>query len=225
VTRRWVQLLVGLFCYGVAMSLLLRSGLGLGPWDAFHVGLSNWSGIRVGVVIALVGLVLIVGTRFIGVQPGPGTLANMVLVGLFLELVLPFVPEANVWMGLPYHLAGILLTGIATGLYIAPGLGKGPRDGLMLGLAQRTGWQVRHVRTGIEVSVLLLGWSLGGRIGFGTLLFAVGIGPATEWGLRWFGVMPARTTSVVPAGSLAPVRGHSDQIPGGSTLRGDGLPR
>lgn len=186
---RWTQLLAGLFCYGLAMSLLIQSGLGLGPWDAFHVGLSTWTGIGIGVIIAVVGLILIVGTLFIGVRPGPGTLANMVLVGAFLELLLPVVPEATRWTALPYHLGGILLTGIATGLYIAPGLGKGPRDGLMLGVAQRTGWAVRHVRAGIELTVLLLGWAMGGRIGIGTILFALGIGPATEWGLRAFGVV------------------------------------
>ncbi len=203
-SRRWAQLLAGLFCYGLAMALLLRSGLGLGPWDAFHVGLSAWTGMSVGLVIALVGLVLIVGTLFIGVRPGPGTLANMVLVGLFLEAILPFIPEANRWMALPYHLAGILLTGVATGLYIAPGLGKGPRDGLMLGVAQRTGWSVRHVRTGIELSVLALGWAMGGRIGFGTLLFAAGIGPATEWGLRWFGVVAPGPPALRPARAATP---------------------
>lgn len=186
--RRTAQLLGGLLLYGVAMTLLIRSGLGLGPWDAFHVGLSVWSGIGVGIVIAAVGFAIVVGTLFIGVRPGVGTIANMLLIGLFVELLLPVTPEAGPWLGLPYHLAGILLTGVATGLYIAPGFGKGPRDGLMIGIAERTGWPVGRVRTGIEGTVLLLGWVLGGRIGFGTLLFAAGIGPATQWGLRLFGV-------------------------------------
>jgi uncharacterized protein len=183
---RWAQLLAGLLAYGVAIALLIRSGLGLGPWDAFHVGLSEWSGWSVGAVIVAVGVVIIGFTLFIGIRPGPATLLNMILIGVFVDLLLPLVPAAPRGFGLPYHLTGIGLTGLATGLYIAPGLGEGPRDGMMIGVAQRTGWRVGRVRTGIEVSVLLIGWTLGGRIGFGTLLFAFAIGPATEWGLRLF---------------------------------------
>jgi uncharacterized membrane protein YczE len=193
--RRWLQLTAGLFVYGVAMTLLIRSGLGLGPWDAFHVGLSRLTDTSVGVVIAGVGLVIIVGGLFIGVRPGPGTVANMLLIAMFVDLLLPVMPEAGPWLGIPYHLGGIVLTGVATGLYISPKLGKGPRDGLMIGIAERTGWSVKRVRTGIEFSVLLLGWLMGGRIGLGTLLFALGIGPATEWGLGLFGATSSNAGS------------------------------
>jgi len=187
--RRSAMLVGGLFLYGVATALLIRSGLGLGPWDAFHVGVSGLSGLSVGVVIAGVGFVIILGTLLIQVRPGPGTVANMLLIGFFVDLLLPWTPAAAGWaLGLPFHLVGIALTGVATGLYIAAGMGKGPRDGLMIGLSERTGWPVRRVRTGIEITVLAAGWGMGALIGVGTLLFALGAGPAMEWGLKLFGV-------------------------------------
>ncbi|HEX7048908.1 MAG TPA: hypothetical protein VF188_01750 [Longimicrobiales bacterium] len=203
--RRWIQLIVGLFLYGVAIALMIRSGLGLGPWDAFHVGLHRLTGMTVGVASIVVGLVIIIGTLFIGVRPGPGTLANMVLIGVFIDLLLPLIPaQAGGWLGLAYHVTGIVLTGLATGFYIAPGFGKGPRDGLMLGLAGRTGWSVRRVRTGIEATVLVLGWMMGAKIGIGTILFAAGIGPVTQWGLRLFGVVPEPARVGIRVGRRAP---------------------
>ena len=191
-SRRWAQLVLGLFVYGLACALMIRSEFGLGPWDAFHVGLHRLTGMSVGVASIVVGIAIVGGTWFIGVRPGPGTLANMVLIGVFIDLLMPLLPPAAGWLRPAYHVAGTVLTGLATGLYIAPGLGKGPRDGMMLGIAARTGWPVRRVRTVIELTVLVLGWALGATIGLGTIVFALGIGPATEWGLRLFGV-PVRT--------------------------------
>jgi uncharacterized membrane protein YczE len=192
--RRWAQLVLGLFLYGMASTLMIRSEFGLGPWDAFHVGLHRLTGISVGKISILVGVALVVGTWFIGVRPGPGTLANMVLIGVFIDLLLPIIPPATGWLRPGYHIASILLMGFATGLYIAAGLGKGPRDGTMLGIAERTGWSVRRVRIGIELTVLVLGWALGAKIGLGTVLFALGIGPATQWGLRIFGLLPTQAS-------------------------------
>lgn len=188
--RRWAQLVVGLFAFALATTLMIRSGLGLGPWDAFHVGLGRLTGMSVGVASIAVGFAILCGTWTIGVRPGPGTLANMVLIGIFIDVLLPVIPPATGWLALPAHLFGIGLVGMATGLYIAPGLGEGPRDGLMLGLAERTGMTVRRVRTLLEVAVLVLGWAMGATIGIGTILFALGVGPAAQWGLRLFGVEP-----------------------------------
>lgn len=192
-SRRWAQLVLGLFVYGLACALMIQSEFGLGPWDAFHVGLHRLTGMSVGAASIVVGLAIVGGTWYIGVRPGPGTLANMVLIGVFIDLLLPLLPPATGWLRPAYHSAGTVLTGLATGLYIAPGLGKGPRDGMMLGIAARTGWPVGRVRTVIELTVLVLGWALGATIGFGTIVFALGIGPATEWGLRLFRVT-ARST-------------------------------
>ncbi len=185
---RWAQLLAGFFLFGIAISLMIRSELGLGPWDAFHVGLHLLTGMSVGTASIVAGVVIVLATLLIGVRPGPGTLANMLLVGVFVDLLLPVVPIAGSFpVALLYFLSGLGLSGLATGMYISTGLGKGPRDGLMIGVSQRTGWRVRQVRTGIEASVLVLGWLMGGKIGLGTLIFTLAIGPSAQWGLQLFG--------------------------------------
>jgi len=186
----WLQLVGGLFGYGVAVALMIHSGLGLGPWDAFHVGLHQITGLTVGTVSILVGVGIVAWTMLLSIRPGAGTLANMVLVGVFMDLTIPWVPDAPHWSwGVAYYLAAIVLAGFSTGMYIGAGLGKGPRDGLMLGLSQHTGWPAGRVRTLIEASVLVAGWLLGGSIGVGTVLFTFGIGPTVQWGLRIFGVV------------------------------------
>jgi hypothetical protein len=200
--RAWGQLIVGVFGYGLSVALMIASGLGLGPWDAFHVGLHNVTGMSVGVASIAAGVVLQIGTWFIGVRPGAGTLVNMVLIGVFIDVLLPVIPSAPSWLwGLAYYVPGVMLCGLSTGFYIAAGLGKGPRDGLMLGLHQRTGWPVRRVRTLIELTVLGLGVVMGGTIGVGTLLFALGIGPAAQWGLRICGALnePPAAPLLIPA--------------------------
>lgn len=191
--RAWTQLVAGLLGFAAAVSLMIRSGLGLGPWDAFHLGLHEQTGISIGTASIAAGLVIVGGSWFIGIRPGPGTIANMILVGLFIDLVLPLVPSATgLSWGLAYYAVAILVCGLATGFYLGARLGAGPRDGLMMGLARRSGWPVRRVRTLMEVFVLLVGWWMGGVVGLGTLLFAFGIGPATQWGLWVCGVDEAR---------------------------------
>jgi uncharacterized protein len=191
VDLRWLQLLGGLFGFGLAVPLMIRSGLGLGPWDAFHVGVHRLTGISVGMASILVGLVIVLASLRLEIRPGPGTIANMLLIGIFIDLVLPLVPEAGGWrLGLTYYVAGIALAGLSTGMYMGAGLGNGPRDGLMLGISRYRGWPVRRVRTVIELSALLCGWAMGGAIGAGTLLFAVSIGPAAQLGLQLFGAAP-----------------------------------
>jgi uncharacterized protein len=190
---RWVQLLAGLYGYGLAVALMMQSGFGLGPWDSFHQGLHRLTGISVGLASVLVGIVIVLATWRAGVRPGPGTIANMVLIGVFLDLtllVLPAVPGGL--LGALYYGAGILVCGLSTGLYIAAGLGKGPRDGLMVIVSERTHWPVRRVRLGIELSVLLFGWLMGGTVGIGTAVYTLAIGPAVQWGMGVFGVLPGR---------------------------------
>ena len=193
--------MAGLLLFALAIALMIRSNLGLGPWDAFHVGLHNLTGISVGVASIVAGVAIVFGTLFLGVRPGPGTLANMVLIGIFLDLLLPWMPEARGWpAALGYYAVGVAISGMGTGIYISAGLGKGPRDGLMMVLSDRTGWSVRRVRTLIELSVLGFGWGLGGTIGIGTLLFTLTIGPASQWGLQLFGVVPKDGRAAAGAG-------------------------
>lgn len=175
--ERLAQLLAGLVLFGASLALLVRSQLGLDPWDVFHQGLSVTSGLPIGVCTILSGAIVLVLWFPLHQRPGPGTVANVILVGLSLDFVLMLLPVPE---GLPmrwaFLLTGIALNGVATGAYIGAGLGPGPRDGLMVGLAKR-GHSLRAVRTMIEVTVLVAGFMLGGTVGIGTLLYAVTIGP------------------------------------------------
>lgn len=189
---RWARLLAGIFVSALGSVLMIRSGLGLGPWDAFHVGMHLQTGLTVGAASIAVGVAIVIGLFLTGVRPGVGTLANMVLIGVFMDLLLPVVPAlSGGWPGYGFHLSGIVLVGVATALYLSPGLGAGPRDGLMLVLAERTGRSVQLVRTLLELAALLTGWAMGGTVGIGTILVALGIGPVTQRALRWFGVTRA----------------------------------
>jgi uncharacterized membrane protein YczE len=184
---RTAQLLFGLFLFGLSIALMIRAELGLGPWDAFHVGLSRVTGISVGLIIIAIGFVVVLSALLIRVRPGPGTLANMIMVGIFADLLLPVIPVASgVSWSWAFLFSGIALCGLATGIYIGAGYGAGPRDSLMVGIAERSGWSIRRVRTLIEVSVLGLGWMMGGKIGIGTVVFTLTIGPSAQWGMRLF---------------------------------------
>ena len=200
--RRWGQLLAAFALFGFVIALMMRSGLGLGPWDAFHQGLHNVTGMSVGVASMATGFVVLVVSLFFGVRPGPGTVANMIVIGLLTDAVLPLVPEARgLGWGLAYYVVALAIAGPATGMYIAPRLGSGPRDGLMLALSARLGWPVRRVRLALELLVLGAGWRMGGSIGAGTVLFAVCVGPVVQWGLHLYGVLPPQqdTASVAAA--------------------------
>ncbi len=166
--------------YGVSDGLLLLSALGVDPWDVFHQGLSRRTGFAVGTWTVVVGAVVLLLWIPLRQRPGLGTLANVVVIGVVINVVLATVPPPH---GLPLQLvtmlAGVGLNGIATGAYIGAGLGPGPRDGLMTGLAAR-GRSIRLVRTAIELVVLACGWLLGGTVGLGTVVYALGIGPLAQ---------------------------------------------
>lgn len=190
----WGQFVIGLFGYALAVRLMIASGLGLGPWDSFHVGLNYLTGMSVGAASMLCGVLIVAGSWLIGIRPGIGTIGNMIGISIFLDLLQPLIPTATDWRwAVAFQIGGIVLCGLTTGVYIAAGLGKGPRDGLMVGLSQRTGWPIRRVRTLIEIAVLGCGWLMGGPIGVGTIMFALGIGPAVQWGLRLCGVLDSQT--------------------------------
>jgi uncharacterized membrane protein YczE len=181
----WSRLVSGVVLFGSGVTLMIRSNLGLGPWDMFHQGLFFLTGISIGSASILVGLAIFAVLWPFGVRPGWGSLVNMVIVGVVIDRFLPYVrPAAGPLLGVGYHLAGIAMTGFGTGLYVSARLGAGPRDSLMLTMSTRLGWPVRHVRTIIEVVVLGMGWLMGGTLGLGTLLFALLIGPAVQWSLQ-----------------------------------------
>ncbi|HTP21407.1 MAG TPA: hypothetical protein VMJ65_17515 [Solirubrobacteraceae bacterium] len=203
--RRLVQLYVGLVLYGVSASMLLLAGLGVDPWDVLHQGLSRHFGLGVGTwAIIVSGAVLLLWIP-LHQRPGFGTLSNALIVGLVIDLMLAVVPPVH-WLPaqILVMLAGVLLNGIATGAYIGAGLGPGPRDGLMTGLAAR-GHSIRVVRTSIELTVLLTGWLLGGTVGVGTVVYALGIGPIAHHTIPRLRVTLAETAvTPAPAASLTP---------------------
>ena len=174
---RLVQLYAGLVLYGVSSSLLVLANLGLDPWDVFHQGLSRTFGLAIGTWAIIVGVVVLLLWIPLRQRPGIGTVSNVVLVGLTMDVVLGHVHAPHAMAArVACLVCGVFLNGVATGAYIGAGLGPGPRDGLMTGLAAR-GHSIRVVRTGLEVTVLAVGWLLGGTVGVGTLVYALSIGP------------------------------------------------
>ena len=185
-TYRVVQLLLGLALYGVSMGFMIRSMLGQMPWDVLHFGLAQNATLTIGqVIIAVSGLVLLLWIP-LRQMPGLGTILNAILVGLGTDLMLGMLSTPD---GLPARIGfmslGIFLNAVATSLYIGAQLGPGPRDGLMTGLSRRTGLSLRLVRTTLEVTVVVIGWFLGGVFGVGTVLYALLIGPLTQQLLPW----------------------------------------
>jgi uncharacterized membrane protein YczE len=187
--RRLPQLYIGLVIYGLAAALMVRSRLGLDPWDVFHQGLANHLGVAIGTVVIIVGAAVLLAWIPLRQWPGLGTVSNMILIGVAMNESLELLPTPDqlVWR-IVFVVSGVALSGVATGMYIGADLGPGPRDGLMTGLARRTGRSIRLVRTGIEVTVLVVGWLLGGVVGVGTVLYALAIGPLAQIFIPLFAV-------------------------------------
>jgi uncharacterized membrane protein YczE len=184
--RRLPPLILGLVVLGLAISVSVRAELGVAPWDVFHQGLAEATGLSFGLVVVLVGLVVLLTWIPLRQRPGVGTLLNTLSVGFIADLGLYLIPEQHLLaVRIPMLLASIAMFGVGGGLYIGAGLGPGPRDGLMTAIARR-GHRIWVVRTVLECSVLVAGYALGGDVGVGTLLLAFTIGPVTHAGLRRF---------------------------------------
>jgi uncharacterized membrane protein YczE len=196
--RRLAQLYVGLALYGASSALLVVSGLGLEPWTVLHQGLAELTGLTIGVVSIIGGAAVLLLWIPLRQRPGLGTVSNVFVVGLAMDGTLALVPDAHgLAVRIPLLLAGILLNGAATGLYISANFGPGPRDGLMTGLHRLTGRSIRLMRTAIEVAVVATGFALGGTVGIGTLLYALAIGPLAQLFLRVFAAPSASGGSTV----------------------------
>jgi uncharacterized membrane protein YczE len=177
-TRRLVQLYAGLALYGASMALLVRSTLGVTPWDVLHQGLARHLGWSLGTAAIVVGAVVLLAWIPLRQRPGLGTVSNVVVIGLAVDATLAALPAPSALAArVGFVVAGVLLNAVATAAYIGVHLGPGPRDGLMTGLVRRTGRSVRLVRTSIEATVVLTGWLLGGTLGVATVVYAVVIGP------------------------------------------------
>jgi uncharacterized membrane protein YczE len=187
--RRVGQLLVGLALYGSSMALMIRSGLGQMPWDVLHFGLTRHLPFSLGTVVIAVSFLVLLLWIPLRQMPGLGTVLNAVLIGLAADATLSALgaPQGMV-SRVALVAVGIVLNGVATALYIGAQLGPGPRDGLMTGWVRRTGLSVRLVRTTLEITVVALGWLLGGVVGIGTVVYALAIGPLTQHLLPWLTV-------------------------------------
>lgn len=192
-TRRLLQLFTGLAMYGISLAMFIRAGLGLDPWDVFHQGVAGKTGLSIGAVVVIVSFLVLLLWIPLRQWPGFGTLCNAVLVGVFADVGLALIPEFSHLGGqIGMLAAAVLLNGIASACYIGARFGPGARDGLMTGLARRTGWSVRTSRTGIEIVVLGTGWLLGGSVGVGTVVYALAIGPLVQLLLPRFTVPETR---------------------------------
>lgn len=211
--RRLCALYAGLWLYGFSMAVMIRAALGLDPWDVFHQGVAGHVPVSFGTVTALTGVAVLLAWIPLRQKPGLGTVSNVVVIAVSVDAglwLLPHVAALPVRVGA--MAAAVLLNAIATVLYIGAGMGPGPRDGLMTGLVRRTGKPVWAIRTGIEATVLVTGWLLGGSVGIGTLVYAFGIGPLIHVLIplvdRWlpgFHPVPPREPVPVTAG-----RTHSE---------------
>lgn len=199
--RRFAQLFLGLFLYGIGIALIVRGEIGAAPWDVLTQGIGIHTGLSFGLITVLTSAVVLLLWIPLRQKPGIGTVLNALLVGPSADIGLALIPSGlDLWARILLFIAGLLVLSIATGLYIGAHFGPGPRDGLMTGLNARTGWAIWKVRTGIELTVVTLGWILGGNVGLGTAAFALLVGPLCQWAIPFFAVKPRATdaTSVPP---------------------------
>lgn len=184
---RFIQLVFGLCLFGLGAALMVRAHLGLDPWNVFHQGVSGLTGWSLGMISILSGVVVMLLWIPLRQKPGVGTIANILVIGLSMDLFLALISEAE-GMGLriAYMGVGLVLTGLGTAAYIGAGMGTGPRDGLMIGLNRKFGWSIRVSRMLVELVVLAGGWLLGGVAGVGTVAFALLIGPIVQFFLPIF---------------------------------------
>lgn len=180
-SRRLVQLYLGLTLYGASLGLMVESNLGLDPWDVLHYGITQHLPLSFGTVVIVMSFVVLLAWIPLRQWPGLGTISNAIVVGLVTDLALWALPTPDdLWVRIAFIAIGIAANALAGALYIGAQFGPGARDGLMTGLVRRTGRSVRLVRTSIEVTVLAIGWLLGGVVGFGTVAYALAIGPLTH---------------------------------------------
>ena len=177
--KRILLLNLGLILYALGITITLQAHIGYAPWDVLHFGLSQTLGISFGTISVAIGFIIILLTHFCGENLGLGTIANMFVIGMSIDLFifLDFIPLAtNFPLGIFMLITGLFITSLATYFYILSGFGAGPRDTLMVLVTRKTNLPVGACRAGIELSVILLGWSLGGLVGIGTVISALAIG-------------------------------------------------
>jgi uncharacterized membrane protein YczE len=197
--RRWIQLLLGLFLYGIAIAMMIRAAIGISPWDVLAQGISLRTGIPFGFVTNLVGGAVLLLWIPLRQRLGIGTVLNALLIGPSAEVGLWLIPlQDDIWVRVALFTGGLLLLAVATGLYIGARFGPGPRYGLMTGINKKYGVRIWIVRTSIEVVVLVIGWILGGNVGLGTLAFALLVGPLVHVAMPILHVSDSRGPEAPP---------------------------
>ena len=221
---RLIALYVGLWLYGASMSLMIAGGLGVNPWDVFHQGLERHLPLSFGTITAITGVVVLLMWIPLRQRPGLGTVSNVVVIALAVDATTAMLPNLDgIVIRALAMVSGIVINAFATALYIGAGMGPGPRDGLMTGLVHRTGWSIRLTRTGIESTVVLTGWLLGGTLGLGTVLYALGVGPLIQLfmthlpALRYTSTVDPVTDIVEPASSATVSEGTPSRLAESST--------
>ena len=200
--RRFIQLQIGLFLFGLSTALMVRADLGLNPWSVFHQGLSDVTGLSLGMVVSGVGVLVLLLWIPLRQKPGIGTICNVLLIGTTADLCLWILPPLEgLWLKGACLVVAVVLNAAATGAYIGAGLGPGPRDGITTGLLKVTNWPVRWIRTAVEATVLALGWLMGGTVGVGTILFVLTTGPLLQIFLPMFTRPDAAAPRVSPVPS------------------------
>jgi len=189
--RRLFRLNLGLFIYGLALSMVVKAHVGIPPWDVFAQGISLQLHTSYGIASIIVSSIVLIFWIPLKIKPGVGSIMNAILIGLWMDFWTQYLPRLDFyWQNLAMFLLGMCTVAFATGLYITSNLGSGPRDGLILGLTKRLGWKVWQVRTAVEVVVLVVGWVMGGQVREGTLIFAVCIGYLMQGSLKFFKYQP-----------------------------------
>ncbi|WP_407317520.1 hypothetical protein UQW22_13330 [Isoptericola halotolerans] len=224
--RRGAQLVVGLLVFTLSMAMLLHAGQGGMPWDVLHQGVVRTTGWPFGVTVALTSLLVLAAWVPLRQRPGIGTVANVVIISVAIEpslrLLDVLLPDPGAVSRVALALGGIVLNGVATAAYVGARLGPGPRDGLMTGLVARTGWSVRVIKTGIEATVVAVGWLLGGTLGWATVAFAFGVGVVVQAAARWRWLVPDGLSGPRSARTTRVARGAAPPVPASSSDRSDG---
>ncbi len=199
--RDFIVIQMGFLLYGLAIALSVRANLGTGTWVVLEVALANILGIKIGTMTVYMGFFVLILALLMREQVGWGTLGNILSIGPWLNLFLDLIPTPTDNLALQggMILLGVLIQGIATAVYIGVDAGAGPRDSLMLAIHRTTGVSIRVARGAIEILVVLIGWLLGGPLGFGTVVFALLIGPSVQWAFRLFKVQPHKPDMVEAA--------------------------
>tara|TARA_B110000967_G_C18805857_1_gene521005 strand:+ start:221 stop:865 length:645 start_codon:yes stop_codon:yes gene_type:complete len=182
-----LYLCLGLILFGFGEGLLIVSGVGASPWNVLHQGIAVSLGLSVGTIAFLVSFLVLLLWYFLDQKMGMGTIINFVIIAIMIDVTIYFFDKPNeFFLQLAMVIVGLLIIGFGTAMYLIANLGAGPRDGLMTGLQKKTNAPIALVRTSIEIIVVLVGWSLGGIVGIGTLIFALGIGPSLSVSLYLF---------------------------------------